>query len=125
MARSEVTEVSRYPEDFRQLGGLGQVIARTLGEGVVAQVVLVTDGIDWIRDHVVPEMPEGTQCILDFYHMMENVSKCRCRRTTGLNPVWSPEVDPHRPLEAEIPSRGENPTTRPLNDRAPAVSPWA
>ena len=25
---------------------------------------------------------------------------------------WSPEVDPHGPQEAEIPSRGENPTTR-------------
>ena len=45
------------------------------GDGVVAQVVMLTDGMPWIRDHIVPETPLGTVLILDFYHAMENVGK--------------------------------------------------
>jgi hypothetical protein len=39
------------------------------------QVVLVTDGMPWIRDHVFPVMPEGTRFILDFYHLAERLAK--------------------------------------------------
>ena len=54
------------------------------GEGVVAQVVLITDGMPWIRDHVAPEMPTGTVLILDFYHAMESVGRyARERFGTG------------------------------------------
>ncbi|NDK16899.1 MAG: hypothetical protein GW911_33140 [Armatimonadetes bacterium] len=45
------------------------------GEGA-PQVVLVTDGMEWIRTWVAPEMPSGTQLILDFYHVMEHVATC-------------------------------------------------
>jgi hypothetical protein len=39
------------------------------------QVVLVTDGMPWIRDHVFPVMPAGTRFILDFYHLAERLAK--------------------------------------------------
>jgi hypothetical protein len=38
------------------------------------QVVLLTDGMKWIADHVVPEMPEDTVLILDFYHAIQNIA---------------------------------------------------
>ncbi|MCP3959085.1 MAG: hypothetical protein GY719_14640 [bacterium] len=38
------------------------------------QLVLVTDGMPWIRDHVFPVMPEGTRFVLDFYHLVERLS---------------------------------------------------
>ena len=43
------------------------------GEGA-PQLVLITDGMPWIRDHVFPVMPEGTRFILDFYHLSERLS---------------------------------------------------
>lgn len=39
------------------------------------QVVLVTDGMPWIRDHVFPVMPPGTVFILDFYHLAQRLAK--------------------------------------------------
>lgn len=41
----------------------------------VPQVVVVTDGMPWIRDHLFPLMPTGTVFILDFYHLSERLSK--------------------------------------------------
>lgn len=38
------------------------------------QVVLLTDGMEWIRKWVGPQMPPGTQLVLDFYHVMEHVA---------------------------------------------------
>lgn len=38
------------------------------------QVVLLTDGMKWIADHVAPEMPKGTVLILDFYHAVQNIA---------------------------------------------------
>lgn len=37
------------------------------------QMVLVVDGMPWIRDHVHAVMPEGTRFILDFYHLAERL----------------------------------------------------
>ncbi len=39
------------------------------------QVVLLTDGVEWIRNWVFPEMPEGTLFILDFYHAIEHIAE--------------------------------------------------
>ena len=39
------------------------------------QVVLVADGMPWIRDHVFPVMPAGTRFILDFYHLAQRLAK--------------------------------------------------
>lgn len=39
------------------------------------QVVLLTDGMEWIRTHVFPEMPADTVFILDFYHAIEHVAQ--------------------------------------------------
>lgn len=44
------------------------------------QLVLVTDGMPWIRDHVFPVMPAGTRFILDFYHLAERLSKYAAAR---------------------------------------------
>jgi len=43
------------------------------GEGVVAQVALLTDGLDWIKDHVLPLYP-GAIISLDPYHVLEHVA---------------------------------------------------
>jgi len=48
------------------------------------QVVLLTDGMEWIRTWVAPEMPPGTQLVLDFYHVMEHIAAyARARFGTG------------------------------------------
>jgi hypothetical protein len=39
------------------------------------QVVFVTDGMPWIRDHVVPVLPAGTLLVLDFFHAAEHLAK--------------------------------------------------
>jgi len=44
------------------------------------QLVLVTDGMPWIRDHVYNIMPEGTRMILDFYHLAERLAKYAAAR---------------------------------------------
>jgi hypothetical protein len=43
------------------------------GDGVVAQLVLVTDGLEWIGRHVVPLFPDAIH-ILDPYHVVEQVA---------------------------------------------------
>lgn len=44
------------------------------GDGLVAQVAILTDGLDWIVDHVVPLFP-GAVLILDVYHVLEQVAE--------------------------------------------------
>jgi len=44
------------------------------GEGVVAQVVLATDGLGWIADYVLPLYP-GAVLVLDAYHVVHNVTE--------------------------------------------------
>jgi len=39
------------------------------------QVVFITDGMPWIRDHVVPVLPRDTLLILDFFHVMEHLAE--------------------------------------------------
>ena len=44
------------------------------GEGVQAQVVLLTDGAPWIRERIAPMFP-GALVVLDAFHAMERVAK--------------------------------------------------
>lgn len=39
------------------------------------QVVCITDGMPWIREHVHPVLPNDTCFILDFYHLAERLSE--------------------------------------------------
>jgi len=39
------------------------------------QIVLLTDGMEWIRTWVFPQMPQGTLFILDFYHALEHIAE--------------------------------------------------
>jgi len=39
------------------------------------QLVCITDGMPWIRDHVYPVLPPDTCFILDFYHLSERLSE--------------------------------------------------
>lgn len=43
------------------------------GDGVVAQIVLPTDGLDWIAEHVLPLFPAAV-LPLDPYHVVEQVA---------------------------------------------------
>lgn len=44
------------------------------GEGVVAQIALVTDGLDWIIDYVLALFPEAVT-VLDPYHVLQHVAE--------------------------------------------------
>ncbi|MFQ5811094.1 MAG: hypothetical protein ACE5JM_15860, partial [Armatimonadota bacterium] len=54
-------DTGRLPADGRYHGGL------------VAQIVIPTDGARWIRDHVLPLFAPHAQPILDPYHAMEHL----------------------------------------------------
>jgi hypothetical protein len=59
------------------------------------QVVLLTDGMEWIRNHVGPQMPAGTVLILDFYHALEHLAECASTRFgagTKLAKSWDEQV---------------------------------
>lgn len=42
-------------------------------DAAAPQMVLVVDGMPWIRDHVHPMLPKGTTFILDFYHLAQHL----------------------------------------------------
>jgi len=44
------------------------------GDGVVAQVALLTDGLDWIADYVLPLFPSAINS-LDPYHVLQHVAE--------------------------------------------------
>jgi hypothetical protein len=52
------------------------------GEGVVAQVALVTDGLDWIADYVLPLYPEAVTA-LDPYHVLQHVAEAAKKAFPG------------------------------------------
>ncbi|MCP4243314.1 MAG: hypothetical protein GY772_22380 [bacterium] len=59
------------------------------------QVVLLTDGMEWIRKWVAPKMPEGTVIILDFYHAVEHIAayaRDRFGQGTPLATSWYNKV---------------------------------
>lgn len=59
---------------FRELRASGHLPRDgDYGEGVVAQLVLVTDGLDWIRNHIVPLFDDAVH-VLDPYHVVEQVA---------------------------------------------------
>ncbi len=43
------------------------------GEGVVAQIALVTDGLDWITEYVLALFPDAVT-VLDPYHVLQHVA---------------------------------------------------
>ena len=52
------------------------LVTRLVPTGDLApQVVCITDGMPWIRDHVYPVLPDDTCFILDFYHLAERLSE--------------------------------------------------
>ena len=55
---------------------LEALVAHVVPTGAGApQVVFISDGMPWFEDHLFPVLPEDTQFILDFYHLMKRVSK--------------------------------------------------
>ena len=55
------------------------------------QVVMLTDGMEWIRTHIHPKMPAGTLFILDFYHAAEHLAayaKARFGAGTKAAKAW-------------------------------------
>ncbi len=64
-------EVRRRFEGLQQAGILPK--DGDYGEGVVAQVALLTDGLDWIATYVLPLFP-GAELVLDPYHVVEQVA---------------------------------------------------
>lgn len=54
---------------------VGELVQRLFPTGEAApQVVLLADGMPWIWEHVLPELPDDTVAILDFYHASEHLS---------------------------------------------------
>ena len=45
------------------------------GDGVVAQVAVITDGVDWIADYVLPLFPKETVHVLDAFHVVQQVTE--------------------------------------------------
>jgi hypothetical protein len=45
------------------------------GDGLFAQVAVITDGVDWIADYVLPLFPEGTVHVLDAFHVVQQVTE--------------------------------------------------
>ena len=43
------------------------------GQGTLAELVIVTDGLPWIEDHIVSRLP-WAHVILDLYHALEHIS---------------------------------------------------
>lgn len=64
-------EVARLFVELQQSGHLPA--DGNYGDGVVAQIVLPTDGLDWIALHVLPLFP-GAEVPLDPYHVIEQVA---------------------------------------------------
>ena len=62
--------------DCREVAARMQALIELLPtDDAAPQVVLVADGMPWIRDHVFPVMPDGTQFILDFYHLAQRLAR--------------------------------------------------
>lgn len=69
--------------DCREVAKLMKRIVDTVLPGDAAdacQVVFLSDGVDWIRNHLVPVMPKGTLVILDAYHVMEHLAEYAAAR---------------------------------------------
>lgn len=61
-----------------------EVVTRLFPQGEEApQAVLLADGMPWIWEHVLPEMPDDTIAILDFYHATKHLSDYAKQRFGG------------------------------------------
>lgn len=61
------------------------------GGGVVAQVALLTDGLDWIADYVLPLFP-GAVLALDPYHVLQHVNDAAKKAFPGKKPAAKKRV---------------------------------
>ncbi len=53
-----------------------RIVATLIPTGDAApQTVFIADGMPWIRDHVVPVLPEDTVLVLDFFHVLEHLAE--------------------------------------------------
>lgn len=61
--------------DCREVAArVGALVERLVPTGEAApQMVLLADGMPWIWEHVLPQLPTDTVTILDFYHATEHV----------------------------------------------------
>jgi len=53
---------------------LREVLERTGVVDDAVQVVFISDGLPWLREHLIPVLPKDTVVILDFYHLMEHLA---------------------------------------------------
>lgn len=70
----QVADIFRWLAESKRLPVDGN-----FGDGLRAQYVIVTDGADWIVDHVLP-LFEGAVPILDAYHVMERLGEYAAKR---------------------------------------------
>jgi hypothetical protein len=63
-------EVRRRFESLADLGVLP--LDEDYGNGLVAQVALLTDGLDWIAEYILSLFPDGVY-VLHPYHVLEHV----------------------------------------------------
>jgi len=61
------------------------------GDGVVAQVALLTDGLDWIADYVLPLFPDAVLS-LDPYHVLQHVNDAAKKAFPGKKPAAKKKV---------------------------------
>jgi hypothetical protein len=64
-------EVRRRFESLAELGVLP--LDGDYGNGLIAQVALLTDGLDWVAEYVLTLFPDAVY-VLDPYHVLEHVS---------------------------------------------------
>lgn len=73
-------EVRRCFERLQQQGVLPA--DGDYGEGVIAQVAFVTDGLDWIAEYVLPLYPDAVTA-LDPYHVLQHVAEAAKKASPG------------------------------------------
>jgi hypothetical protein len=117
-------EVRRRFERLQTTGHLP--VDDDYGDGVIAQVALLTDGLDWISGYILPLFPTA-ELVLDPYHVVEQVAeaaskafpnnKAKAPDRTGPQGAWHPEpsrqdeapegAEPCPAQQAEVPLRRE------------------
>ena len=65
-------QVERIIKELIQAGYLPE--QGDYGDGIIAELVVITDGATWIKDHIINQLP-WANAILDVYHALDNLSK--------------------------------------------------
>lgn len=85
-------ELDATREVFQWLIDAGRLPADgDYGNGLVAQIVFPSDGIPWIKDHIIPMFSEDVAAILDPYHVMPRLAdyaRLRHPRSKKLKSKW-------------------------------------